>query len=87
MKWYTYILRCSNGSYYVGHTRCVEKRFLRHVSKSGAKHTAVYAPEQVEYKEEFLSEENAIQRELQIKNGVELRKKRLLMETSLNCER
>ena len=58
-----------------GHTNCVEKRFLRHASKIGAHHTTVYAPEQVEHKEEFLSEVDAIQRGLQIKKWSRAKKK------------
>ena len=78
MKWYTYILRCSNGSFYVGHTNCIEKRFMCHVSKHGAKFTAVNKPEQVEYKEEFISEKAAVQRELQIKKWTRAKKQALI---------
>jgi len=56
MGWHTYILHCSDGSYYVGHTSNVEKRFERHRAKNGAAFTAVHVPETVEHVETFSSE-------------------------------
>ena len=78
MKWYMYILRCSNGSYYVGHTNSVEKRFERHVQKHGAQHTCVYSPDRVEFTEEFSTEKDAINRERQIKKWTRAKKKALI---------
>jgi len=78
MKWYTYILLCSNDSYYVGHTNNVENRFQRHVSNNGAQHTAVFAPEKVLYKEEFLSQKEAMRREKQIKKWSRAKKQALI---------
>ncbi|MDD4101374.1 MAG: GIY-YIG nuclease family protein [Kiritimatiellae bacterium] len=78
MNWYTYILRCSNGSFYVGHTNSVENRFARHLQKSGARHTASYEPERIEYTEEFDSEKEAIRRERQIKKWTRAKKTALI---------
>ena len=41
-KGYMYILECSNGSYYVGSTIDLEKRFLQHSNGEGSKHTKKY---------------------------------------------
>lgn len=39
MKGYTYILLCSDGSYYTGSTKYLELRLSQHQSGEGANHT------------------------------------------------
>ena len=78
MKWYVYILRCSNDSFYAGHTNSVENRFARHVAKTGARHTAAYPPDDVVYTEEFSFESEAIQRERQLKRWTRAKKMALI---------
>ena len=69
MKFWVYLLRCSNGSYYVGHTDDVARRLEEHNSGKGAEHTRKYRPVHLLYKEPFDSEAEAICREMQISNG------------------
>ena len=78
MEWHTYILLCSDGSYYVGHTSNVEKRFERHRAKAGAAFTAVHVPETVEHVETFSSEQEAVQRERQLKKWSHAKKGALI---------
>jgi len=78
VKWYVYILRCDDGSYYVGHTNNVENRFTRHKDKTGARHTAAHAPEEVLYRQEFSTEVEAMKRERQLKRWTRAKKEALI---------
>ena len=47
MEYYTYILRCSDGSLYTGITTDLARRFTQHsggISRAGAKYTAAKKP-------------------------------------------
>ncbi len=37
---YVYILQCSDGSYYTGSTKDLDRRLLEHQNSYGARHTA-----------------------------------------------
>ena len=63
---YTYILECSDGSYYVGSTKNLEKRFAQHNAGEGAEYTKHRLPVKLVYFEEYLSIETAFLREKQI---------------------
>jgi predicted GIY-YIG superfamily endonuclease len=78
MSWFVYILRCTNGSYYVGHTSNPEARFLRHRNNEGAQYTATYPPEAILYKEQFDTEADAIRREQQLKRWTRAKKEALM---------
>ncbi len=78
MKWAVYILRCGNGSYYVGHTHDVAARYDRHVSKSGAMHTAQNGVERLIYSEMLATKQAAVKRELQIKRWSRAKKAALI---------
>ncbi len=43
-KGYTYILFCSNGTYYTGSTKYLEKRMKQHWNGEVANHTRKYSP-------------------------------------------
>ena len=53
--WYLYILQCENGSYYIGVTQNVERRFNEHLKKIGALYTRSKTAKEVVYKEEAQS--------------------------------
>lgn len=78
MKWFVYIVQCSNGSYYTGHTHSEAKRLDRHQKGTGAKHTAVFSPQDIVYSEQFETEQAAIRRERQIKRWSKTKKKALI---------
>lgn len=67
MKYYTYILRCADGSLYTGFTTDIDKRISVHNAGKGAKYTRSRLPVALFYLEEWESEHEARSREWQIK--------------------
>ena len=65
MPW-MYILECSDGSYYVGSTRDLERRTWEHNEGLGARYTARRRPVRVVYSAEFASIAEAYEREKQV---------------------
>ncbi len=65
--YYTYILRCSDGSLYTGYTDDPARRQAVHNSGKGAKYTRSRLPVQLVYTEAFESKGDAMRRELEIK--------------------
>jgi predicted GIY-YIG superfamily endonuclease len=78
MSFCVYILRCSNGSYYVGHTDDLEKRLAAHQSGEIRGYTHSRRPVQLVFHEEFPSREDAFLRKRQLK-GWSRRKKEALV--------
>ena len=66
--YYFYILVCSDGSKYYGHTNNLAKRFSYH-SKGCVSSTKSKRPVKLVYYEEFNSRPEAFRREMQFKNG------------------
>jgi putative endonuclease len=64
---FTYILRCADGTFYVGHTENLASRERTHNDGKGAKYTAARRPVRMVYAEEYDSIEGAIAREHQLK--------------------
>ena len=46
--YYTYMLRCSDGSIYTGMTNNTKERFNKHITGNGAKYTKSHQPEKIE---------------------------------------
>lgn len=65
--YFTYILRCSDGSLYTGWTTDIEKRVALHNAGKGAKYTRSRLPVELVYSEQFPSKEEAMKREYEIK--------------------
>jgi len=78
MKFYVYLLRCSNGTYYVGHTDDVARRLEEHNTGKGAEHTRKYRPVHLLYTEPFETEQDALRREMQIKHWSHAKKAALV---------
>ena len=78
MPWTVYILRCSDNSFYVGHTENLENRLKLHNSGQRAKHTATRRPVVLKYQESASSKQEAIKREKQIKGWSRLKKEALI---------
>ncbi|WP_418791300.1 16S rRNA (cytidine(1402)-2'-O)-methyltransferase [Phosphitispora sp. TUW77] len=66
-KFYTYILKCSDGRLYTGYTNDLEKRIAKHNSGKGAKFTRGRGPVELMFFEECPSKEHAMTREAEIK--------------------
>lgn len=64
---YTYILGCSDGTYYTGWTNDLEKRVKMHNAGKGAKYTKPRRPVVLAYYEAFQTKEEAMRREWEIK--------------------
>ena len=66
-SFFVYIVRCTDGSLYVGHASNVNERVKVHNEGRGALWTACRRPVLLVYHEKQQSEEKAIARECQIK--------------------
>jgi putative endonuclease len=79
-----YILKCSDGSFYVGSTTNLENRVKTHNQGKGATYTSKRRPVQLIYHEQFKSFDDAVQRERQVKKWSRAKKEALIrgeMET------
>ena len=64
---YTYIVKCSDGTFYTGWTNNLEKRLRDHNAGKGAKYTKSRRPVELVYYETFSQKEDAMRREYAIK--------------------
>ena len=78
MNAYTYILKCSNGSYYVGSTKDLTRRVEQHQSGEGANHTKKYLPVELIYYEEYTRIDDAFYREKQLQKWSRKKKEALM---------
>ena len=65
---YVYILRCGDGSLYTGWTNDLKKRVATHAAGLGGKYTRSHLPVELVYQEQFETRQEAMRREVQIKN-------------------
>lgn len=85
---YTYILECSDGSFYTGWTNNLEKRINCHNKGKGAKYTKGRLPVKLVYFEEFIEKRDAQKREYVIKHLTRNDKLNLIKDFNLlNLER
>ena len=78
MKGWMYILRCSNGSYYIGSTNNLDLRLAQHQSGEGANYTKKHTPVELVYFEEFDRIDLAFYREKQIQKWSRAKKEALI---------
>ena len=78
IKGYMYILKCSDGSYYTGSTKDLDKRILQHQSGEGANHTSKRLPVKLVYYEEFMRIDEAFFREKQVQKWSKKKKEALI---------
>ncbi len=79
-KFYTYILRCNDNSYYVGSTRNIEVRFWEHQRGIAADYTAKRRPVQLVYVELYDRIDDAFYREYQVKKWSRVKKESLITQ-------
>ena len=85
---YTYILECSDGSFYTGWTNNLEKRINCHNKGKGAKYTRGRLQLKLVYFEEFIEKRDAQKREYVIKHLTRNDKLNLIKDFNLlNLER
>ncbi|GGE21608.1 GIY-YIG nuclease family protein [Psychroflexus salis] len=75
---YMYILECSNGSYYTGSTKNLERRLQQHQNGDGANHTKKHLPVKLVYFETFSRIDEAFYREKQIQGWSRKKKEALI---------
>lgn len=68
-KYYVYIVRCIDGTYYTGKTIDLPRRLLQHNGEliNGARYTSSRRPVKLMFYEEYLTNRFACQREREIK--------------------
>jgi putative endonuclease len=75
---WVYILRCSDGSYYTGHTDNLEKRIAEHKSGEIPGYTSTRRPVELVFEEVFQSRDEALASELRIKGWSRKKKEALI---------
>ena len=78
MGFYVYILKCSDGSYYTGHTDQIEARLASHQSGQFFGYTTERRPMELVFLEELGSRDEAFRRERQIKGWSRSKKEALM---------
>ena len=73
-NWFVYIIHCSDDSLYTGITTNVERRFLQHKNKKGAKYFYAREPEKIVHIESGHNRSSASQREYTIKQKSHIEK-------------
>ncbi|MFR2780619.1 MAG: GIY-YIG nuclease family protein [Clostridium sp.] len=77
---YTYILRCTDGTYYCGWTNNLDRRLKAHNEGKGAKYTRSRRPVALVYYEAFSTKEEAMRREYEIKQLPRKKKEELIFK-------
>jgi len=67
MKYFVYILTCSDGSLYTGITNDLKRRVSEHNEKIGSRYTRSRLPVILSYSEEYENKPEALKREYEIK--------------------
>lgn len=75
---YTYILECSDGSFYTGWTTDVARRVREHQAGTGGKYTRAKRPVKLMHYEVFDSKQEAMRREWEIKQLTRKQKEALV---------
>lgn len=79
---YVYMLQCEDNSIYTGISNDVQKRFLAHKNKKGAKYTIAHPPIKIVYIEECSGKSAALRREIEIKKLSRSQKLELIKQYS-----
>jgi putative endonuclease len=77
MAFWTYILLCADGQYYMGHTEDLERRFGEHQSGLVKGFTSSRLPAQLVWAEYFATRAEAIENELRVKKWSKAKKRAL----------
>lgn len=75
---FTYILKCADGSLYTGYTDNIPRRLAVHNSGKGAKYTRSRLPVELAYSESFETKSEAMHRENEIKGMTRSEKLKLI---------
>ncbi|HEY9759206.1 MAG TPA: GIY-YIG nuclease family protein [Oculatellaceae cyanobacterium] len=86
MRYFSYLVECSNGSLYAGWTNDVAKRLDQHNSGKGAKYTRALRPVVLRASWEFATKKEAMSHEWHIKRLSRINKLRLIDEQLVHTE-
>ena len=78
MKAWFYILRLQSGALYIGATKNIEQRYVKHCDGSVCRTTSLDPPDSLVYSEEHESFSNARKREAQVKRWTRAKKEALV---------
>lgn len=78
MAFFTYLLQCSDASYYAGHTDNLELRIGQHQAGECRGYTATRLPVTLVWSQEFATREEALAAERQIKGWGRAKKEALM---------
>ena len=78
MAFHVYMLRCSDGSYYTGHTDALERRVAEHQTGLIGGYTSERVPVELVFAEAFQTRDEALTFELRIKNWSRRKKEALI---------
>ncbi len=78
MNGYMYILECSDGSYYTGSTKNIERRLKQYQNGKGANHTKKRLPVKLLYYEHYNRIDTAFYREKQVQGWTRAKKEALM---------
>jgi predicted GIY-YIG superfamily endonuclease len=78
MAFHVYMLRCADGSYYVGHTDDLEARLMAHHHGEIETYTRTRRPVRLVFANDFSKREEALARERQIKGWSRAKKEALI---------
>jgi putative endonuclease len=77
-KYWVYILRCNDGTFYTGYTSNLENRVALHNSGKGAKYVRNKLPAVLVYAKEYRYYKSALNGEIRIKTLPRLKKEKLV---------
>lgn len=83
-NWQVYIIQCSDQSLYTGITTDIEKRFIQHKNKKGAKYFYGREPEKIVFLENNHNRSSASKREYELKQLSREKKLNLIQTVQLN---
>lgn len=78
MIFWTYMLRCADGSYYVGHTDNLEQRIAQHQLGELPGYTCSRRPVSLVWSQEYQEREEALRTERQLKDWGRVKKEALI---------
>ena len=78
MSFWTYILRCADGTYYTGHTDNIDRRYAQHQSGALTGYTHDRRPVELAWSENFQTRAEALDAEQRIKNWSRAEKEALI---------
>ena len=85
MSFYAYMLRCSDGSYYIGHTDALERRIAQHQHGELPGYTHDRRPVTLMWSQDFPSRIEALEAEHQLKGWTRAKKEALAAGIGTRC--